>query len=241
MGLSHNELYEPSKHFKQRLKERFNVSNWEPFMRKCYGMMQKDEERTQWATPPTTAYTLNQPVVHAGKTYHPVILLDETEHKLLTIYHDMNIMEEEIEQHMKVKDIVSQQLNTEDMVLPQSVVIPNQSYGYDISGITIDDDIIEDTVDDTDIIAVDDVDIIANELDAFAEQLHQEQEEFRKKCEYKYAQKVLQQYQDVFDAFIHNYQRVLTGNATQQNQQLMSEFKTLIEPINAIIQNLELK
>ena len=156
----------------------------------------------------------------------------------------MNIMEEEIEQHMKVKDIVSQQLNTEDMVLepsnsndyeqaPQSVVIPNQSYGYDISGITIDDDIIEDTVDDTDIIAA--------ELDEFAKQLHQEQEEFRKKCEYKYAQKVLQQYQDVFDAFIHNYQRVLTGNATQQNQQLMSEFKTLIEPINAIIQNLELK
>ena len=138
MGLSHNELYEPSKHFKQRLKQRFNVSDWEPFMRKCYGMMQKDEERTQWATYPTTAYTLNQPVVHAGKTYHPVILLDETEHKLLTIYHDMNIMEEEIEQHMKVKDIVSQQLNTEDMVLepsnsndyeqaPQSVVIPNQS------------------------------------------------------------------------------------------------------------------
>ena len=178
--------------------------------------------------------------------------MDETEHKLLTIYHDMNIMEEEIEQHMKVKDIVSQQLNTEDMVLepsnsndyeqaPQSVVIPNQSYGYDISGITIDDDIIEDTMDDVDIIAVDDADIIANELDEFAEQLHQEQEEFRKKCEYKYAQKVLQQYQDVFDAFIHNYQRVLTGNATQQNQQLMSEFKTLIEPINAIIQNLELK
>ena len=206
--------------------------------------MQKDEERTQWATPPTTAYTLNQPVVHAGKTYHPVILLDETEHKLLTIYHDMNIMEEEIEQHMKVKDIVSQPLNTEDMVLepsksndyeqaPQSVIIPNQTYGYDISGITIDDDIIEDTLDDAD--------IIANELDAFAEQLHQEQEEFRKKCEYKYAQKVLQQYQDVFDVFIHNYQRVLTGNATQQNQQLMSEFKTLIEPINAIIQNLELK
>lgn len=214
--------------------------------------MQKDEERTQWATYPTTAYTLNQPVVHAGKTYNPVILLDETEHKLLTIYHDMNKMEEEIEQHMKVKDIVSQQLNTEDMVLepsnsndheqaPQSVVIPHQSYGYDISGITFDDDIIEDTMDDVDIIAVDDVDIIANELDAFAEQLHQEQEEFRKKCEYKYAQKVLQQYQDVFDAFIHNYQRVLTGNATQQNQQLMSEFKTLIEPINAIIQNLELK
>lgn len=205
MGLSHNELYEPSKHFKQRLK---------------------------------------QPLVHAGKTYNPVILLDETEHKLLTIYHDMNKMEEEIEQHMKVKDIVSQPLNTEDMVLessnsndydqaPQSGVIPNQSYGYDISGITFDDDIIEDTVDDAD--------IIANELDAFAEQLHQEQEEFRKKCEYKYAQKVLQQYQDVFDAFIHNYQRVLTGNATQQNQQLMSEFKTLIEPINAIIQNLELK
>lgn len=244
MGLKHNELYEPSKHFKQRLKQRFNVSDWEPFMRKCYGMRQKDEERTQWATPPTTAYTLNQPVVHAGKTYHPVILLDETEHKLLTIYHDMNIMEEEIEQHMKVKDIVSQPLNTEDMVLepsnsndyeqaPQSVVIPNQSYGYDISGITFDDDIIEDTMDDTDIIAA--------ELDEFAEQLHQEQEEFRKKCEYKYAQKVLQQYQDVFDAFIHNYQRVLTGNATQQNQQLMSEFKTLIEPINAIIQNLELK
>lgn len=164
MGLKHNELYEPSKHFKQRLKQRFNVSDWEPFMRKCYGMRQKDEERTQWATPPTTAYTLNQPVVHAGKTYHPVILLDETEHKLLTIYHDMNIMEEEIEQHMKVKDIVSQPLNTEDMVLepsnsndyeqaPQSVVIPNQSYGYDISGITFDDDIIEDTMDDTDIIA----------------------------------------------------------------------------------------
>lgn len=211
-------------------------------------MMQKDEERTQWATPPTTAYTLNQPVVHAGKTYHPVILLDEAEHKLLTIYHDMNIMEEEIEQHMKVKDIVSQPLNTEDIVFdaldsndyeqaPQSVVIPNQSYGYDISGITIDDDIIEDIIEDT----MDDTDIIAAELDAFAEQLHQEQEEFRKKCEYKYAQKVLQQYQDVFDAFIHNYQRVLTGNATQQNQQLMSEFKTLIEPINAIIQNLELK
>lgn len=120
MGLSHNELYEPSKHFKQRLKKRFNVSNWEPFMRKCYGMMQKDEERTQWATPPTTAYTLNQPLVHAGKTYHPVILLDETEHKLLTIYHDMNKMEDEIEQHMKVKDIVSQPLNTEDMVLEPS-------------------------------------------------------------------------------------------------------------------------
>lgn len=256
MGLSHNELYEPSKHFKQRLKQRFNVSDWEPFMRKCYGMMQKDEERTQWATPPTTAYTLNQPVVHAGKTYHPVILLDETEHKLLTIYHDMNKMEDEIEQHMKVKDIVSQQLNTEDMVLepsnsndyeqaPQSVVIPNQpndsamqtqpyGYGisdYDISGITFDDDIIEDTVEDT----------ITDELDAFAKQLHQEQDEFRKKCEYKYAQKVLQQYQDIFDSFIHNYQRILTGNATQQNQQLMSEFKTLIEPINAIIQNLELK
>ena len=251
MGLSHNELYEPSKHFKQRLKQRFNVSDWEPFMRKCYGMMQKDEERTQWATPPTTAYTLNQPVVHAGKTYHPVILLDETEHKLLTIYHDMNIMEEEIEQHMKVKDIVSQQLNTEDMVLepsnsndyeqaPQSVVIPNQSNdavmsnqppNYDDYVDMVEEDMLEDDVED----------IIADELDAFAEQLHQEQEEFRKKCEYKYAQKVLQQYQDVFDVFIHNYQRVLTGNATQQNQQLMSEFKTLIEPINAIIQNLELK
>lgn len=250
MGLSHNELYEPSKHFKQRLKQRFNVSDWEPFMRKCYGMMQKDEERTQWATPPTTAYTLNQPVVHAGKTYHPVILLDEAEHKLLTIYHDMNIMEEEIEQHMKVKDIVSQPLNTEDMVLepsksndyeqaPQSAIIPNQPNDAVMSNqphnhddyVDMVEDMLEDEIED----------ISANELDAFAEQLHQEQEEFRKKCEYKYAQKVLQQYQDVFDAFIHNYQRVLTGNATQQNQQLMSEFKTLIEPINAIIQNLELK
>ena len=239
MGLSHNELYEPSKHFKQRLKKRFNVSDWEPFMRKCYGMMQKDEERTQWATPPTTAYTLNQPVVHAGKTYHPVILLDETEHKLLTIYHDMNIMEEEIEQHMKVKDIVSQPLNTEDIVFDaldsnayeqanQVTTTPNQ---LNDDMITFEDDMLKDEVEDT----------ITNELDAFATQLHQEQEEFRKKCEYKYAQKVLQQYQDVFDSFIHNYQRILTGNATQQNQQLMSEFKTLIEPINAIIQNLELK
>lgn len=244
MGLKHNELYEPSKHFKQRLKQRFNVSDWEPFMRKCYGMMQKDEERTQWAKYPTTAYTLNQPLVHAGKTYHPVILLDETEHKLLTIYHDMNKMEEEIEKHMIVKDIVSQQLNAEDMTLepsnsndyeqvPQSVVIPNQVTNYDNCTYALGDDMLEDTLDDAD--------IIADELEAFATQLHQEQEEFRKKCEYKYAQKVLQQYQDVFDAFIHNYQHVLTGNATQQNQQLMSEFKTLIEPINAIIQNLELK
>ena len=57
MGLSHNELYESSKHFKQRLKQRFNVSDWEPFMRKCYGMMQKDEERTQWQL-------LQQPHIH---------------------------------------------------------------------------------------------------------------------------------------------------------------------------------
>lgn len=149
--------------------------------------------------------------------------MDETEHKLLTIYHDMNKMEDEIEQHMKVKDIVSQPLNTEDIVLD-----PSGSIAYDLE-----DYMLEDTVDDTD--------TITDELDAFAKQLHQEQDEFRKKCEYKYAQKVLQQYQDVFDSFIHNYQRILTGNATQQNQQLMSEFKTLSEPINAIIQNLELK
>lgn len=208
MGLSHNELYKPSKHFKQRLKKRFNVNDWKQFMNSCYSKMYKDDERTKWAIPPATAWSLNQPVVYQGYTYHPIILLDETEHKLLTIYHDMDEMEKSIEENIHTDSAADTQPDVED-------IDSTRQYEAETDNVS--------------------------ELEAFALQLHKEQDDFRKKCEYKYAQKVLQQNQEPFEAFIHCYHRILTGNATQQNKQLMDEFKALIEPINNIIQNLELK
>lgn len=220
MGLPYNELYEPTAHFKQRLNERFNVNEWKPFMKSCYNKMYKDEKRSELATKPTTAWLLNQPLVYNDQIYHPVILLDEKAHKLLTIYPDVDEMEKYIEEHLN-HDISDVSLDDYTINFDEST---NQDYPDSITAAELDD------IDDT-----------PSELEAFALQLHKEQDDFRKKCEYKYAQKVLQQNQEPFEAFIHCYHRILTGNATQQNQQLMADFKALIKPINTIIQNLELK
>lgn len=149
-----------------------------------------------------------EPLSYQGHIYHPVILLDEKAHKLLTIYHDMDKMEKSIEEHLRTDSTDDTQPDVEDI---------NSTRQYEAETDNV------------------------SELEAFALQLHKEQDEFRKKCEYKYAQKVLQQNQEPFEAFIHCYHRILTGNASQQNQQLMADFKALIKPINTIIQNLELK
>lgn len=48
MGLKNNEKYTATKHFRDRLLERYGVvdSQWKQYMRKMYGSLQLDEQKT---------------------------------------------------------------------------------------------------------------------------------------------------------------------------------------------------
>ena len=48
MGLKNNEKYTTTKHFRDRLLERYGVvdSQWKQYMRKMYGSLQLDEQKT---------------------------------------------------------------------------------------------------------------------------------------------------------------------------------------------------
>lgn len=62
MGLSKNDKYVPVDHFRDRLEQRYQTTDWKAFIAPCYPKMEKDEAITKRFNKPYIAYRLNKPI-----------------------------------------------------------------------------------------------------------------------------------------------------------------------------------
>lgn len=93
MGLSKNDKYVPVAHFKDRLKERYHTEDWKSFMSPCFSKMEKDEAITNRFDNHYTAYHLIKPVKYLEQKFTPIIVVDESNYKLITIFENAEDME----------------------------------------------------------------------------------------------------------------------------------------------------
>lgn len=197
MGLSENSKYTSTKHFRDRLFERYGVpeSNWKQHMARMYGNLNLDKEKTEQHQQLPGAK--NRQIYYSAKdkTY---VVVDPTTHKLITIFDDPDAFEDAV--IGKIKESV-EPLTEPEIETPQTIEVAKEVLETP-SKIPIEVDI-EST----------------DELTTFTEALRKEQDDFNNRLHYRYAQKVIQLNKDIFDKFIHAYQRVVSGNASKINQE----------------------
>lgn len=94
MGLSKNDKYVPVDHFRDRLEQRYQTTDWKSFMAPCYPKMEKDEAITKRFNKPYIAYRLNKPITYREREISPIIVVNENDYKLVTIYESADNMED---------------------------------------------------------------------------------------------------------------------------------------------------
>ena len=94
MGLSKNDKYVPVDHFRDRLEQRYQTTDWKSFMAPCYPKMEKDEAITKRFNKPYIAYRLNKPIKYREREISPIIVVNENDYKLVTIYESADNMED---------------------------------------------------------------------------------------------------------------------------------------------------
>lgn len=101
MGLSKNDKYVPVDHFRDRLEQRYQTTDWKSFMAPCYPKMEKDEAITKRFNKPYIAYRLNKPITYREREISPIIVVNENDYKLVTIYESADNMEDIITDELR--------------------------------------------------------------------------------------------------------------------------------------------
>lgn len=94
MGLSKNDKYVPVDHFRDRLEQRYQTTDWKAFMAPCYPKMEKDEAITKRFNKPYIAYRLNKPIKYREREIAPIIVVNEHDYKRITIFESADNMED---------------------------------------------------------------------------------------------------------------------------------------------------
>ena len=108
MGLSKNNKYVPVDHFRDRLEERYQTTNWKSFMAPCYPKMEKDEAISKRFNNPYIAYRLNKPITYREREISPIIVVNENDYKLTTIFENENNLEDIIADELR-KTVIQEQ------------------------------------------------------------------------------------------------------------------------------------
>ena len=108
MGLSKNDKYVPVDHFRDRLKQRYQTTDWKSFMAPCYPKMEKDEAITKRFNKPYIAYRLNKPIKYRERDLSPIIVVNEHDYKLITIFESADNMEDIIADELRKTVIQTQ-------------------------------------------------------------------------------------------------------------------------------------
>ena len=101
MGLSKNDKYFPVDHFRDRLEQRYQTTNWKSFMAPCYPKMEGDEAITKRFNKPYIAYHLNKPITYREREISPIIVVNENDYKLVTIFESADNMEDLIAEELR--------------------------------------------------------------------------------------------------------------------------------------------
>lgn len=101
MGLSNYDKYTPVLHFKERLEERYQTTDWKTFMAPCFSKMEKDEDITNRFNNGHTAYHLTKTVKYREREIAPVIVVNEPDYKLITIFESADNMEDLIAEELQ--------------------------------------------------------------------------------------------------------------------------------------------
>lgn len=118
MGLSKNDKYVPVDHFRDRLEQRYQTTDWKAFMAPCYPKMEKDEAITKRFNKPYIAYRLNKPIKYREREIAPIIVVNEHDYKLITIFESADNMEDIIADELQ-KTVIQAQIAsafTEDSI-----------------------------------------------------------------------------------------------------------------------------
>lgn len=258
MGLSNNDKYKATQHFKQRLFERYGVetTNWKPFMRTIYSTLHRDVEKTEShheflrKTLPNgqRAQIENTEIWHSDE-HHCYVVVDKKNFKLITIFEDPDYTEQEIlstiqsENNMKLKDQVGVPVIDEpeyeefkgdlNIETPYDVFPDEPEYEYEMVNTTPETSEHNDESDNTE-------DPYVVELSDFAAELDRERDLLVRKTRYRFAQKVMQLNAETFENFIKAYERVITGNATQTNMDKMDELYQLKQQLDQIFPQMKI-
>jgi len=108
MGLSKNDKYVPVDHFRDRLEQRYQTTDWKAFMAPCYPKMEKDEAITKRFNKPYIAYRLNKPITYREQEISPIIVVNENDYKLITIYESADNLEDIIADELR-KTVIQEQ------------------------------------------------------------------------------------------------------------------------------------
>lgn len=111
MGLSKNDKYVPVDHFRDRLEQRYQTTDWKSFMAPCYPKMEKDEAITKRFNKPYIAYRLNKPIKYREQEFTPIIVVDESNYKLITIFENAEDMEKIIADELRKTVIQTQNIS----------------------------------------------------------------------------------------------------------------------------------
>lgn len=101
MGLSKNDKYVPVDHFRDQLEQRYQTTDWKTFMAPCYPKMEKDEAITKRFNKPYIAYRLNKPIKYRERKIAPIIVVNEPDYKLITIFESADNMEDIIAEELQ--------------------------------------------------------------------------------------------------------------------------------------------
>lgn len=108
MGLSNFDKYVPVAHFKDRLNERYHTEDWKSFMSPCFSKIERDEAITNRFDNHYTAYHLIKPVKWLEQEFTPIIVVDESNYKLITIFENAEDMEKIIADELR-KTVIQEQ------------------------------------------------------------------------------------------------------------------------------------
>lgn len=111
MGLSKNDKYVPVDHFRDRLEQRYQTTDWKAFMAPCYPKMEKDEAITKRFNKPYIAYRLNKPIKYREREIAPIIVVNEHDYKLITIFESADNMEDIIADELRKTVIQTQNIS----------------------------------------------------------------------------------------------------------------------------------
>lgn len=237
MGLKQNEKYTTTKHFRDRLLERYGVvdSQWKQYMRKIYGSLQLDEQKTAnqhaFLSKSQKKSQYQQMAIYHSDVYHCYVVVDTKGFKLITIFDDPVYLEDELKKIIEGEAMEKVEKPTTEHDVVQ--IVAEQKSEDVIEDIDFDihyEEYIEEEVEE----ALTEEDKEAEELLEFANKLKEERIVFERKNKFKYAQKVIQMNQQIFDDFIEAYEKTRDGKATIANLDKLTELYTLKELLDEV-------
>lgn len=238
MGLKQNEKYTATKHFRDRLFERYGIadSQWKQYMRKIYGSLQLDEQKTAnqhtFLSKSQKKSQYQQMAIYHSDVYHCYVVVDTKGFKLITIFDDPVYLEDELKTIIEgeAMEKVEKPTTEHDVVQEEDEQKSEDIIEDVIEDIDFDIDY-EDYIEE-DVLTEEDKD--AEDLLKFANKLKEERIVFERKNKFKYAQKVIQMNQQIFDDFIEAYEKTRDGKATIANLDKLTELYTLKELLDDV-------